>query len=59
METQELIKTFVDIAKEHEDCEDILEELRGLASFGEVSQDEYNYIIQNWDNILREHGLLP
>lgn len=34
METQELIKTFVDIAKEHEDCEDILEELRGLPRLG-------------------------
>jgi len=51
------IELFVDIAKENETCEDIIEELRSLLSFGAITDDEYDYILQEWDNILAENNL--
>ena len=51
------IELFVDIAKENDTCEDITEELRSLCSFGTITDDEYNYILQEWDNILAENNL--
>ena len=51
------IELFVDIAKENETCEDIKEELRSLRSFDAITDDQYNYILREWDNILAENNL--
>ena len=55
---EKAIELFVDIAKQEEDCDAILEKLRSLNSCGDVSDEEYNYIIDKWDDILKEHGLM-
>ena len=55
---EQAIDLFLDLAEEFEDCDNILDGLRNLESEGELSEEQYNYIIQNWDNILKEHDLL-
>lgn len=60
MEKCELFKAielFVDIAKENDTCEDIKEELRSLHSSDVITDEQYNYILQEWDNILAENNL--
>ena len=37
-----------------DDSDDMLEQLRSLHTEGEVSDDLYNYIIDNWDDLLEE-----
>ena len=48
---------FVDIAKQYVEHDDIKDRVRGLHSFGELSDSEYNYLISEWDNILKKHNL--
>lgn len=50
-------KIFRSIAKQYETYEDIKEHIRDLHSTGELSDNEYNYILQEWDNMLIEFGL--
>lgn len=51
-------KQFLQIAKEHEDCETIYSELRSLLSNKEITEEDYDYISDNWDTILEKGGLL-
>ena len=51
------IDLFVDIAKQYEEYDYIKDRIRGLHSFGELSDKEYDYIIENWDTILKQHNL--
>ena len=53
----ELKEIFVDIAEEYTEYNDIKDRIRGLHSFGDITDDEYNYLIQNWDDILKEYNL--
>jgi hypothetical protein len=48
---------FIDIASQYEEYDDIKDRIRGLHSFGELTDDEYDYIITEWDNLLAEYGL--
>ena len=48
---------FVDIAKQYVEYNDIKDRIRGLHSFGELSDKEYDFIIENWDNLLEKHNL--
>lgn len=48
---------FVDIAKKNDNYEDIKEELRSLHSSDIITDDQYNYILQEWDNILTKYNL--
>ena len=52
------IKTFIEIAEDSEDYYEIKDELRSLHSFGDITDAEYDYILENWDNLLKEHGLM-
>ena len=54
---EQAIDLFIGIAQQYEEYDDIKDRIRGLHSFGELSDTEYDYIIQNWDNILKEHNL--
>ena len=49
-------KIFVEIAKQYETCEEMTEALRSLNSAGELSTEEYDYLNEEWDNLLAEYG---
>lgn len=55
---EEAIELFIDIAEQNEDVEAIIDELRNLNSAGEITDEEYDYILQHWDELLQQHGLL-
>ena len=57
MNKDKIEKLFVSIAEQYEEHDDIKDRVRGLHSYGEISDEEYDYIIQEWDNILVKHGL--
>ena len=57
MTTQELEELFVDIASQHEECEPIIDNLRSLESMGEITHDEYDYLMSEWDNLLKKYNL--
>lgn len=48
---------FISIAEQHENCEDIIDNLRELNSSGQITDEEYNYILQEWDSMLKKHNL--
>lgn len=48
---------FVEIAEQYKTYDEIKEHIRSLHSADELSDDEYNYILQEWDNILRKYNL--
>ena len=49
---------FKDLCEQFEDCEDIKEGLRSLHSQDLITDDEYNYVLENWDNLLVELGYM-
>lgn len=51
------IETFVDIAKQYDNYDDIKDRIRSLHSFGELTDAQYNYILDEWDNMLADNGL--
>ena len=51
-------KVFEELNEQFEDCETIKESLRSLHSCGELSNAEYDYILENWDNLLVELGYM-
>ena len=57
MNRDRIEKLFVSIAEQYEEHDDIKDRVRGLHSYGEISDEEYDYIIQEWDNMLVKHGL--
>lgn len=52
-----LEELFISIAEQYEECNDIKDKVRGLHSFGEISDKEYDTILENWDNWLQKHNL--
>lgn len=48
---------FISIAKQYEECDDIKDRIRGLHSYGELTDEEYDYIISEWDTMLAKHNL--
>ena len=54
---QQAVETFVDIAKQYNNYDDIKDRIRGLHSSDELTDAQYDYIIQEWDNILADNGL--
>ena len=51
------VELFVSIAEQYEEYDDIKDRIRGLHSYGELSDAQYNYILDEWDNILIDKGL--
>ena len=37
-----------------ENCEDIINDLRGQESNGSITERQYDYAMENWENILNE-----
>ena len=54
---EDLRQLFQYIASEYETYEEIKEGVRSLHSENVITDDEYNYILQEWDNMLEEFGL--
>ena len=52
------VKMFYNSCEQHEDCEDILSDMRSLNSNGEISNDAYYFIVNNWDDLLSIGGFL-
>lgn len=48
---------FKSIAEQYETCEEIKDSIRSLVSVNELTEEEYDYILQEWDNMLVEFGL--
>lgn len=57
MKKSDLKKLFIDIAKENETCEEIIDCLRSLNSCKEITQSDYDYILKNFDKWLGEEHL--
>ena len=57
MNKQKAEELFIEIAKQYEEHDDIKDRIRGLHSYGELTDEEYDYIIENWDSLLAEHNL--
>lgn len=54
METNYLKETLFDEFDRFEDYENIIADLRSLNSLGELSNEEYNIILENYENWLKE-----
>ena len=50
-------KVFVEIAEQYEDCEGMIDALRSLESCGEITDEEYDYLTENWDDLLAKYNL--
>ena len=44
---------FLNIAKQYDTADEILQALRSLQSCKEISENEYNTIISNWEDFLQ------
>lgn len=54
METEYLKETLFDELDRFENYEDIIKDLRSLNSLGEISNEEYDIILKNYDKWLKE-----
>lgn len=50
-------KVFVEIAEQYGTYDEIKEHIRSLHSADELTDEEYNYILEEWDNILKKNNL--
>lgn len=54
MEGVDYFKDMYEDEENYPDCESIIEGLRSLLSNGDIRDDEYDYIMENWDNLIIE-----
>lgn len=54
-------KEFIDKCKDilnhwvwGDDAEEMIDQLRSLNTEGEITDEEYDYILDNWDDLLEE-----
>lgn len=58
-EQMEKVKNyFKELNERFDDYQDVKEGLRNLNSSGSISDAEYNYVLENWDNLLVELGFM-
>ena len=57
MNKEKAEKLFVEVARVSEDAYEIKDGLRSLNSNDELSDEEYNYLLGEWDNILKKNNL--
>lgn len=48
-----ITKIMLELFNEYEECDDIKDALRDMNSDGDVSDEEYDFALDNWDNILK------
>ena len=54
---EKYIKEIVfDLLDTYEDYEDIIENIRSLVSCGELNDNDYDYILDNYDRLLEEYN---
>ena len=49
---------FKELNEQYEDYQDVKEGLRNLHSTGSISDAEYNYALENWNDLLVELGFM-
>lgn len=54
MNIEKLKELFKDIASQYETYEEIIEDIRGLNSAEEISDDDYDCILEHWDEWINE-----
>ena len=54
---QQAEELFIDIAESETECEEIIEQIRSLRSNNDLDDEQYDYIIENWDKLLEKHNL--
>lgn len=50
-------KLFIDVARQYDTWQDIEAKIEELFKNKELTKDEYDYIEEEWDNLLFENGL--
>ena len=50
-------RVFESVAEQYETYKDIEEHIKSLHSANELTDEEYNYIQEEWDNMLMEFRL--
>lgn len=48
-----ITKVMFDLFNKYEECDDIKDALRNMNSDGEVSDEEYDFAVDQWDNLLK------
>lgn len=56
-ENKKIENIFIDIAKQCSDCGEIIDNLRGLLTCHEITENDYNYLIKNFDDLLKKYNL--
>lgn len=54
MNIEKLKEFFIDIASQYATYEEIIEDIRSLNSENVISDEEYNYILEHWDEWINE-----
>ena len=49
---QKKCKTILNKWIDGDDSDEMLEQLRSLRTCDEISEEEYDYILENWDDLL-------
>ena len=49
---------FVEVAGELTTAEEILDKLRDYNSMEILSDEEYNFLLEEWDNLLKDYGIV-
>lgn len=44
---------LIDLSKTCDTVEEMVEQLRSLETSGEITAEQYDYLTENWDNILK------
>lgn len=57
MNRKELKEIFIDIANKNEDYEDMISKIRSLQSNGDITEKQYDYLLKNWDKLLKKYNL--
>lgn len=57
MNTVKAEKLFKEVAQENDVVEDMIDTLRDYNSAGELTNEEYDYLIVEWDNLLKKYSL--
>ena len=55
MDINKIKSILLDLWEEHELYENIVQDLRSLQTNQEITEEEYDYIIQNYDSLLDKY----
>lgn len=55
MKHKKAINLFFDYLDKYEVYEELIDAVRNAYSYGDISDDDYDYIIKNWDDLVEIH----